>query len=241
MVIPTGQDVVFGAQREGDGEPIGPNLDIVLNGGLPETIVPSGAAEVQELRVGCRIGDETAAQPERQLVLAHGRRPVLVVGIAGSCVKARSIVVTMVQIAIDLENAFPAVPVYVDADPTRLAQIVGNLLNNASKFTGRGGHIRLTVECANDATPDDAAYIMYTSGSTGKPKGATINHHGVVNNLNYLIETYHVGASDTVLQLAALSFEPCIREIFVPLSVGGRLVLVEETEARIVRFPRSSE
>jgi amino acid adenylation domain-containing protein len=82
------------------------------------------------------------------------------------------------------------------------------------------------------STPDDAAYIMYTSGSTGKPKGARINHRGVVNNLNYLIETYHLGAADTVLQLAALSFEPCIREIFAPLSVGGRLVLVEESEAR---------
>jgi CheY-like chemotaxis protein len=45
----------------------------------------------------------------------------------------------------------------VDADRTRLAQIVGNLVNNASKFTDRGGHIWLTVECENDATPDDAA------------------------------------------------------------------------------------
>src|SRR5262249_37930190 len=29
---------------------------------------------------------------------------------------------------------------------TRLAQVVGNLLNNGCKFTDRGGHIRLTVE-----------------------------------------------------------------------------------------------
>jgi signal transduction histidine kinase/ActR/RegA family two-component response regulator len=37
-------------------------------------------------------------------------------------------------------------PIYIDADLTRLAQVFSNLLNNAAKYTERGGEIRLVVE-----------------------------------------------------------------------------------------------
>ena len=40
----------------------------------------------------------------------------------------------------------PPEPLYVDADRTRLSQILGNLLNNAAKYTDRGGRIRVAVE-----------------------------------------------------------------------------------------------
>jgi signal transduction histidine kinase/ActR/RegA family two-component response regulator len=39
-----------------------------------------------------------------------------------------------------------AEPLFVDADPTRLAQIIGNLLNNAAKYTPNQGNIELRVE-----------------------------------------------------------------------------------------------
>jgi signal transduction histidine kinase/ActR/RegA family two-component response regulator len=37
-------------------------------------------------------------------------------------------------------------PLFVDADPTRLAQVISNLLNNAAKYTPNGGNIELSVQ-----------------------------------------------------------------------------------------------
>ena len=45
-----------------------------------------------------------------------------------------------------LHVTLPPDPIYVKADAGRLAQVVGNLLNNACKFTEKGGRIRLTAK-----------------------------------------------------------------------------------------------
>jgi PAS domain S-box-containing protein len=42
--------------------------------------------------------------------------------------------------------ALPPAPVLVDADPTRLTQVFTNLLNNAAKYTERGGRIQVSAE-----------------------------------------------------------------------------------------------
>jgi PAS domain S-box-containing protein len=45
----------------------------------------------------------------------------------------------------DFSVSLPTKPIWVEADPARMEQVVVNLLNNAAKYTDTGGHIRITV------------------------------------------------------------------------------------------------
>src|SRR5207245_10412042 len=54
----------------------------------------------------------------------------------------------------------PEQPLYVEGDPVRLAQVLGNLLNNAAKYTEEGGRIWLTLE-------RDGAEAMFRVRDTG--------------------------------------------------------------------------
>lgn len=49
-----------------------------------------------------------------------------------------------------LQVSMPAHAVHVDADPTRLTQVVANLLNNASKYSPAGAEIQLALERDGD-------------------------------------------------------------------------------------------
>jgi CheY-like chemotaxis protein/nitrogen-specific signal transduction histidine kinase len=44
-----------------------------------------------------------------------------------------------------LSVTLPDTPLVLNADPTRMAQVLANLLNNAAKYTDRGGHLALSA------------------------------------------------------------------------------------------------
>jgi signal transduction histidine kinase len=46
----------------------------------------------------------------------------------------------------ELTVAVSEQPIYVEGDPTRLSQVISNLLNNSAKYTDKGGHIWLTAQ-----------------------------------------------------------------------------------------------
>lgn len=49
----------------------------------------------------------------------------------------------------EIATVLPDEPVHVNGDPTRLAQVIGNLLQNAGKFTPRSGKITVAVNAMN--------------------------------------------------------------------------------------------
>ncbi|MEV4490016.1 amino acid adenylation domain-containing protein [Micromonospora coxensis] len=75
------------------------------------------------------------------------------------------------------------------------------------------------------AGPHDGAYAIYTSGSTGLPKGALVSHQAICNRLDWMQQTYRIGAHDAVLQKTPASFDVSVWEFFWPLIAGARLVL----------------
>jgi PAS domain S-box-containing protein len=73
-----------------------------------------------------------------------------------------------VQPMVDLSGStlrvdLPGQPVWIDADSTRIAQCVANLLHNAFKFTPSAGHIELQVVCG----PDETVIITVTDSGRG--------------------------------------------------------------------------
>ncbi|GEP45081.1 PAS domain S-box protein [Brevifollis gellanilyticus] len=55
----------------------------------------------------------------------------------------------------ELSVSLPKEPLYLEADATRLEQVFGNLLTNASKYSGEGSHITISAERVEDnETPE---------------------------------------------------------------------------------------
>ncbi len=52
---------------------------------------------------------------------------------------------------IEVEVSVPPEPTVVDGDPTRLAQVIGNILQNAVKFTPEGGRVSISLEVRDRA------------------------------------------------------------------------------------------
>jgi amino acid adenylation domain-containing protein len=143
---------------------------------------------------------------------------------------------------------------YVPLDPTHPAQRLRHILGNAdvaalitdgtveAELLPAGKPIvHLATDAANIAaavaeapkvsiTADDLAYVIYTSGSTGLPKGVQITHRAVVNFMTSMAREPGLGADDVLLAVTTISFDIAGLELYLPLSVGARVVIAEREE-----------
>lgn len=79
-----------------------------------------------------------------------------------------------------------------------------------------------------DLTIEDLAYIIYTSGSTGNPKGVQIGHGTVTNLLTAMQVAPGFTNEDILLGITTISFDMSVPELYLPLIVGAKIVLVSQ-------------
>lgn len=89
----------------------------------------------------------------------------------------------------------------------------------------------LQADAVLDAHPEDPAYLIYTSGSTGRPKGVAVPHRAVVNLLASMAHTPGFTAQDRLLAVTTPSFDIAVLELFLPLGMGGTVVVASEAQA----------
>jgi len=82
---------------------------------------------------------------------------------------------------------------------------------------------------------NDAAYLIYTSGSTGRPKGVVVDHGNAAALIAWAREYFDADSLRCVLASTSVCFDLSVFEIFLPLSTGNAIVLVDD----LLQLPRS--
>ncbi len=72
---------------------------------------------------------------------------------------------------------------------------------------------------------DNLAYVLFTSGSTGRPKGVAVEHRSVVNLLTAMQCRPGITGTDRLLAVTTLTFDISVLELFLPLTVGGEVII----------------
>ncbi|MGH9969400.1 MAG: non-ribosomal peptide synthetase, partial [Pyrinomonadaceae bacterium] len=80
----------------------------------------------------------------------------------------------------------------------------------------------------NGVSPRNLAYLIYTSGSTGSPKGVAIEHRNASALIHWAMKVYPAEELDGVLAATSICFDLSVFELFVTLSRGGKVLLVQD-------------
>ena len=145
---------------------------------------------------------------------------------------------------------------YVPLDPTYPKDRIDFMLSDSKAtvvLTQRSlvGRFSQNTVCIEDiahradhqndaATPNNLAYIIYTSGSTGRPKGVAIEHRSAVNLVAWAKTVYTDEELEGVLASTSACFDLSVFELFVPLCLGGRVILAENALA-LPKLPAAAE
>jgi amino acid adenylation domain-containing protein/FkbM family methyltransferase len=208
---------------------------------------PDAVAVVfDERRLTYRELNARANQLAYHLIKKYGVGPEILVGL---CVeRSPEMVIGMLAILkaggayVPLDSSYPAERLRFMLQDTyallvltqeRLAESMKHLSVRTLCFD----RDRETIARESEANPEvpsasasNLAYVIYTSGSTGQPKGVLIEHRSVVNLITSFLRAYGPKESDRIIQLASMSFDVSVGEIFPILAAGGAVVLYSDVD-----------
>jgi amino acid adenylation domain-containing protein len=72
-----------------------------------------------------------------------------------------------------------------------------------------------------DVDPGSPAYLLFTSGSTGVPKGVMVSHDNALHYVDVLTERYGITEEDRFSQMAELTFDNSVLDMFVAWERGA--------------------
>lgn len=178
------------------------------------------------------------AGPDRFVGICHGRTPNMLAAILGILKSGAAYV--------PIDPTYPQARIEYILDDARIDVVLADAGMGMSALP-TGIHTVIDVAdllCARDdagtiasrqpqPAQSDAslAYVIYTSGSTGRPKGVLIEHRNAAAFVQWALETFAPEELSAVLAGTSICFDLSVFEMFVPLAMGGRLVLVDNVLA----------
>ena len=74
----------------------------------------------------------------------------------------------------------------------------------------------------------DPVYSIFTSGSTGTPKGVVISHRGVIDYIDWAIETFSIDHRAIIGNQAPFYFDNSTLDLYLMFAAGATLVIVPD-------------
>lgn len=75
----------------------------------------------------------------------------------------------------------------------------------------------------------DPVYSIFTSGSTGNPKGVVVSHRGVIDYVDWAVETFHIDHTTIIGNQAPFYFDNSTLDIYLMYATGATLNIIPES------------